>query len=126
MSAAFPARQMCIRDRPSGIFRLLSKSTDKYFLLFQPVVHADYWMPFDWQGCGIHDASWFTTFGGELYKTCLLYTSTQVLPSLPHNLLLLSNSFLPCSTTFPCQVLCFSEHVLSGYYKINVRAEYVL
>lgn len=54
---------------PSGIFRLLSKSTDKYFLLFQPVVHADYWMPFDWQGCGIHDASWFTTFGGELYKT---------------------------------------------------------
>ncbi|MDY2956207.1 MAG: peptidoglycan binding domain-containing protein [Lachnospiraceae bacterium] len=54
---------------PSGIFRILSKSTDKYFLLFQPVVHADYWMPFDWEGCGIHDASWFTTFGGELYKT---------------------------------------------------------
>lgn len=30
----------------------------------QPV---NYWMPFDWSGQGIHDASWQSSFGGENY-----------------------------------------------------------
>ena len=54
---------------PSGVFRILSKSREKDFLDFEPVVHSSYWMPFDWEGCGIHDASWFSTFGGNLYLT---------------------------------------------------------
>ena len=29
---------------------------------------VEYWMPFN-GNIGIHDASWRTTFGGELYKT---------------------------------------------------------
>lgn len=53
---------------PTGLYRILGKSTDKYFTDFQPVFHSDYWMPFDLRGDGIHDAPWYKTFGGELYK----------------------------------------------------------
>jgi len=27
------------------------------------------WMPIDWDGVGIHDASWRSTFGGTIYET---------------------------------------------------------
>ena len=51
-----------------GVFRILDKQRDKYFRQFQPVVHSDYWMPFNWRGEGIHDANWYSTYGGTLYK----------------------------------------------------------
>lgn len=51
-----------------GVFRILDKQRDKYFRQFQPVVHSDYWMPFNWRGEGIHDATWYSTYGGTLYK----------------------------------------------------------
>ncbi len=51
-----------------GVFRILDKQRDKYFRQFQPVVHSDYWMPFNWRGEGIHDANWYSTYGGSLYK----------------------------------------------------------
>ncbi len=53
---------------PNGLYRILGKYTDKYFTDFEPVFHSDYWMPFDLRGDGIHDAPWYSTFGGELYK----------------------------------------------------------
>lgn len=53
---------------PNGLYRILGKYTDKYFTDFEPVCHSDYWMPFDARGDGIHDANWYSTFGGDLYK----------------------------------------------------------
>ena len=31
--------------------------------------HVDRWMPFTPDGCGLHDASWRSVFGGEIYKS---------------------------------------------------------
>ncbi len=52
-----------------GVFRILDKQRDKWFLQFEPVCHSDYWMPFNWRGEGIHDATWYSTYGGNLYKS---------------------------------------------------------
>lgn len=31
--------------------------------------YVDYWMPIDWSGVGLHDATWRSNFGGSIYKT---------------------------------------------------------
>ena len=64
-----------------GVFRILDKQRDKYFRQFQPVVHSDYWMPFNWRGEGIHDATWYSTYGGNLYK----YAGSHGCINTPYN-----------------------------------------
>ena len=60
---------------PKGVFFIFEKKSD--YLLHGPEdedgnyeweSHVDYWMPFN-KTVGLHDASWRTNFGGELYKT---------------------------------------------------------
>lgn len=56
------------RGTPRGTFSIKSKSSGRY--LTGPTWHVwvDTWMPFE-GGCGLHDASWRSSFGGDIYTT---------------------------------------------------------
>lgn len=51
-----------------GAFKVLWKQTDKWFLQVGEPCHSDYWMPFNHRGEGIHDATWYSSYGGNYYK----------------------------------------------------------
>ena len=62
------------RGTPTGVYQILYKDTDtdlKGQMLangqYSYISHVDYWMPF-YNGCGFHDASWRSSFGGTIYK----------------------------------------------------------
>jgi len=60
------------RDTPKGIFCIWSREKDRIlgsYAVQGYESHVDYWMPVDWTGVGLHDASWRNSFGGSIYKT---------------------------------------------------------
>lgn len=55
-----------------GVHRVYGKQRDRYLGTmavqgYRSFVH--YWMPFNWDGQGLHDATWRNKFGGTIYKT---------------------------------------------------------
>ena len=54
---------------PTGVFCIWSREKDRYLVGETYNTHVDYWMPINWDGVGLHDAWWQSTFGGEIYKT---------------------------------------------------------
>ena len=59
---------------PTGVYQILYKDTDTDLKgqqlangQYSYISHVDYWMPF-YGGCGFHDASWRSSFGGDIYK----------------------------------------------------------
>ena len=50
-----------------GLFKLYSKERNRYLIGEEYQNFVEYWMPFD-GGIGLHDASWRSKFGGEIYK----------------------------------------------------------
>ena len=57
------------RETPTGVFTLWSRETNRYLTGDTYRSWVNYWMPISWDGIGIHDASWRTSFGGNLYKS---------------------------------------------------------
>lgn len=55
------------RDTPTGIFKLLSRETDRFLTGEDYRLHVNYWLPITWSGVGIHDSYWQTTYGGDHY-----------------------------------------------------------
>lgn len=62
------------KDRKTtvGVHRIYGKQRDRYLGTmavqgYRSFVH--YWMPFNWDGQGLHDATWRNKFGGTIYKT---------------------------------------------------------
>lgn len=62
------------KDRKTtvGVHRVYGKQRDRYLGTmavqgYRSFVH--YWMPFNWDGQGLHDATWRRKFGGNIYKT---------------------------------------------------------
>ena len=62
------------RGTPTGVYQILYKDTDTDLKgrplangQYSYISHVDYWMPF-YNGCGFHDASWRSSFGGDIYK----------------------------------------------------------
>lgn len=53
---------------PEGVYRLKYKQTHTILKGQDYSVPVDFWMPFN-GGIGIHDASWRSVFGGNIYKT---------------------------------------------------------
>ena len=53
---------------PVGVYAITYKERDATLTGENYSSPVEYWMPFN-GNIGIHDASWRTTFGGELYKT---------------------------------------------------------
>lgn len=55
-------------DTPSGsVWAVDAKMADTRFMA-SGGVHVDYWLPFNGE-CGIHDSSWRSQYGGEIWKT---------------------------------------------------------
>ncbi len=59
------------RKTTVGVHRVYGKERDRYLGTmavqgYRSFVH--YWMPFNWDGQGLHDASWRSKFGGSIYK----------------------------------------------------------
>lgn len=57
------------RRTPTGAFRVWHKERNATLRGQGYATPVDYWMPFTWTGCGLHDASWKSAFGGQIYKT---------------------------------------------------------
>ena len=62
------------KDRKTtvGVHRLYGKQRDRYLgtIAVQGYhTFVNYWMPFNWDGQGLHDATWRSKFGGKIYKT---------------------------------------------------------
>ena len=55
------------RDTPRGAFSVLDRRNDEVLKGDDYEVTVKYWMPF-YCGCGIHDASWRSSFGGNIYQ----------------------------------------------------------
>ena len=63
------------RGTPTGVFQIMYKDTDVDLKgqqlangQYSYISHVNYWMPF-YGGCGFHDASWRSRFGGSIYKS---------------------------------------------------------
>lgn len=58
------------RRTVTGVHRIYGKQKDRYLgtIAVQGYrSHVNYWMPFNWDGQGLHDATWRSKFGGNLY-----------------------------------------------------------
>ena len=55
-------------DTPDGIYPLTYKQRDAVLRGPGYASPVDFWMPFN-RGIGLHDASWRSSFGGNIYKT---------------------------------------------------------
>ncbi len=69
------------RSTPTGTYAVFGHVKGTY--LTGPTWHnwVDYWMPFTRSGCGLHDATWRSKFGGEIYKT----NGSHGCVNLPHD-----------------------------------------
>ena len=54
------------RDTPRGFFSIEAKVIDTRLVGADYDVPVKYWMPF-FNGCGLHDATWRSSFGGTIY-----------------------------------------------------------
>jgi len=57
------------RDTPTGTFKILTKMPGKRLIGPTWDCWVNRWMRFTEDSCGLHDASWRSSFGGEIYKT---------------------------------------------------------
>ncbi len=60
------------RQTTVGVHRIYGKQRDRYLgtIAVQGYhTFVNYWMPFNWDGQGLHDATWRSKFGGNIYKT---------------------------------------------------------
>lgn len=54
---------------PTGTDRIWSRERDRYLTGETYRSKVSYWAPINWSGVGLHDASWRTNFGGNIYKS---------------------------------------------------------
>ena len=56
-------------DSPTGVFCIWAKRTKVTLIGDDYQTFVELWLPFDFDGTGIHDASWRSSFGGDIYET---------------------------------------------------------
>lgn len=57
------------RETPVGVFKVWSRETNRTLSGEDYSSPVSFWLPIDWTGIGMHDASWQSSFGGNLYQT---------------------------------------------------------
>ncbi len=57
------------RETPTGTFKVWSRETNRNLTGENYSSPVAFWLPINWSNIGMHDASWQSSFGGELYKT---------------------------------------------------------
>ncbi|MDO5018650.1 MAG: L,D-transpeptidase family protein [Lagierella massiliensis] len=56
-------------ETPTGVFKVWSRETNRMLTGEDYSSPVSFWMPINWGGVGLHDASWQSSFGKDLYKT---------------------------------------------------------
>lgn len=56
-------------NTPTGVFYLRARQTNQVLTGRNYASHVDYWMPFIANSIGMHDATWRSRFGGQIYQT---------------------------------------------------------
>ncbi|WBW49655.1 L,D-transpeptidase family protein [Peptoniphilus equinus] len=54
---------------PTGTQKIWSRETDRILKGKTWESHVNYWLPFDWTGCGVHDSEWRDQYGNTIYRT---------------------------------------------------------
>lgn len=67
-----------VSDTRIGMFEIYSRETSRKLNGVGYSTYVDYWMPFD-GGIGLHDASWRSEFGGDIY----IYSGSHGCVNLP-------------------------------------------
>lgn len=55
-------------NTPKGTYSLLRKERDQYLAGEDYISFVKYWMPFIGNAYGVHDSSWRSSYGGDIYK----------------------------------------------------------
>lgn len=76
---------------PTGTQKVWAKERDRILKGATWESHVDYWMPFDWTGCGLHDSVWRSAYGGSIYRHNGSHGCVNTPPSIMPTLF--SNSF---------------------------------
>ncbi|MGI5949119.1 L,D-transpeptidase family protein [Peptoniphilus sp.] len=66
---------------PTGTDKIWSRETDRYLTGEDYKSKVSYWLPINWSGVGLHDASWRGSFGGNNYKTNGSHGCVNIPPS---------------------------------------------
>ncbi|MDO5715304.1 MAG: L,D-transpeptidase family protein [Tissierellia bacterium] len=53
---------------PTGTGKIWSRERDRFLTGEDYKSYVHFWLPFNWSGCGVHDANWRSNFGGDIYK----------------------------------------------------------
>lgn len=69
------------RDTPKGVYSIGSMTTNATLKGSDYEVKVTYWMPFC-NGCGLHDATWRSSFGGSIYE----YDGSHGCVNMPYDL----------------------------------------
>lgn len=56
-------------NTPTGVYYLRARQTNQVLTGKNYASHVDYWMPIIGNSIGLHDATWRSRFGGQIYKT---------------------------------------------------------
>lgn len=67
---------------PTGTDRIWSREKDRYLTGETYRSKVNYWMPINWKGIGLHDATWRSKFGGNLYLSGGSHGCINVPPSV--------------------------------------------
>lgn len=67
---------------PTGVGKIWSRERDRFLSGEGYRSHVNYWLPFNWSGCGIHDSSWRSKYGGNIYRSNGSHGCVNTPPSL--------------------------------------------
>ena len=56
------------RRTPTGVFRILWKDTEHTMKGSYGSSFCHFWLPITWEGVGIHDAYWRSSYGGDIWR----------------------------------------------------------
>lgn len=70
-----------VHDTPKGVFYILERRSGKWLTGAGYRTWVNKWLRVTWQGVGLHDASWRSTFGGNIYS----YNGSHGCVNLPYS-----------------------------------------
>lgn len=71
---------------PTGTDRIWSRERDRYLTGETYRSKVSYWAPINWSGIGLHDASWRSSFGGNIYRSGGSHGCINIPPGVMKNL----------------------------------------
>ena len=69
-------------DTPKGVFQIIGRSQQVYLEGEDYRTFVNYWMPINYEGVGLHDATWRSRFGGDIYT----YDGSHGCVNLPYDI----------------------------------------